>query len=223
LQCHAEKRRACCPISEEGENYDLVANLYYLIGFREIAYRKKAVAALNLKPGDTVIEIACGTGLNFSFLQNAIGPTGKIIGIDITDKMLERAQRRIEQNGWTNIELIKTDAAEYMFPEGINGIISVFAITLIPEYAQIIKNGSRALAKGGRFAILDFKEPENRPLWLTKLLVLLTKCFGVSLDLAVRHPWETIATCLTPVIYKDLYFGFTYISVGEANKADSLA
>lgn len=205
------------------KNYDLVANFYYLIGFREVAYRKKAAEALNLKPGDTVVEIACGTGLNFSFLQNAIGPTGKIIGIDITDKMLEQARRRIEQNGWTNVELIKSDAAEYVFPEGINGIISTFAITLIPEYEQIIKNGSRALANGGKFAILDFKKPENRPLWLTKLLVFLTKCFGVSLDLSVRHPWETITTCLTPVMFKDLYFGFTYISVGEANKTDSVA
>jgi len=208
---------------KRAKNYDLVANLYYLIGFREVAYRKIASAALNLKPGDTVVEIACGTGLNFSFLQNAIGPTGKIIGIDITDKMLEQARRRIEQNGWNNVELIKTDAAEYVFPEGINGIISVFAITLIPEYAQIIKNGSRALANGGRFAVLDFKEPANRPLWSTKLLVSLTKCFGVSLDLAVRHPWETIATCLTPVMFEDLYFGFTYISVGEANKSKSVS
>lgn len=44
--------------------YDFTANLYYLLGFREWAYRKKAVAALNLKPGDTVVEIGCGTGLN---------------------------------------------------------------------------------------------------------------------------------------------------------------
>lgn len=202
---------------KRAKNYDLFANLYYLIGFRELAYRKKAVTALNLKPGDTVVEIACGTGLNFSLLQNAVGPSGKIIGVDITDKMLEQAQRRIDKHGWTNIELIKTDASEFIFPKDINGIISVFAITLIPEYAQIIENGSRALAKGGRFAILDFKKPGNRPLWLTKLLVFLTKGFGVSLDLADHHPWETITKCLSPVMFKDLYFGFTYLSVGEAN------
>nr|NIR86909.1 class I SAM-dependent methyltransferase [Candidatus Bathyarchaeota archaeon]NIW13598.1 class I SAM-dependent methyltransferase [Candidatus Thorarchaeota archaeon] len=170
---------------KRAKNYDLFANLYYLIGFRELVYRKQAVAALNLKTGDTVVEIACGTGLNFSLLHNAVGPSGKIIGVDITDKMLEQAQQRIDNHGWANIELIKTDAADYIFPKGINGIISVFAITLIPEYAQIIENGSRALAKGGRFAILDFKEPENRPLCLTKLFVFLTKGFGVSLDLAV--------------------------------------
>lgn len=46
-------------------NYNFTANLYYLIGFREYYYRKQAVKELNLKPGDTVVEIGCGTGLNF--------------------------------------------------------------------------------------------------------------------------------------------------------------
>ena len=51
--------------------YDFTANLYYLIGFREHAYRMRAVRALQLQPGDTVVEIACGTGLNFELLEEA--------------------------------------------------------------------------------------------------------------------------------------------------------
>lgn len=51
--------------------------LYYLLGYREQLYRQKAVDALHLKAGDIVVEIACGTGLNFSFYQEAIGPQGK--------------------------------------------------------------------------------------------------------------------------------------------------
>jgi ubiquinone/menaquinone biosynthesis C-methylase UbiE len=72
--------------------YDFTANLYYLLGFREQAYRKKSVDALKLSPGDVVVEIGCGTGLNFPLLQKVIGPKGKIIGVDLTDEMLKQAQ-----------------------------------------------------------------------------------------------------------------------------------
>jgi ubiquinone/menaquinone biosynthesis C-methylase UbiE len=101
--------------------YDLSANLYYLIGFRENFYRKKAVAALSLKRGDTVVEIGCGTGLNFAFLQNAIGETGKLVGVDLTDAMLDKARQRIDRNGWRNVNLVRIDAAEYEFPKNIKG------------------------------------------------------------------------------------------------------
>ena len=59
--------------TKRAPRYDLSANLYYLIGFRENAYRKKAVDALQLNPGETVVELGCGTGLNFRYLQDAIG------------------------------------------------------------------------------------------------------------------------------------------------------
>ena len=56
--------------------YDLTANLYYLLGFRESAYRRQAVRALRLARGDTVVELCCGTGLNFAALGRAVGPGG---------------------------------------------------------------------------------------------------------------------------------------------------
>jgi ubiquinone/menaquinone biosynthesis C-methylase UbiE len=57
-------------------NYDFCANLYYLIGFREVSYRKRAVSALGLNSGDTVVEIGCGTGLNFPYVLKSIGGRG---------------------------------------------------------------------------------------------------------------------------------------------------
>lgn len=56
------------------KRYNFTANLYYLLGFREWRYRKRATTVLSLKPGDTVVEIGCGTGLNFSLLQNRLAP-----------------------------------------------------------------------------------------------------------------------------------------------------
>lgn len=81
------------------KRYDWTTQLYYLFGFREWAYRKQAVATLALQRGDTVVEIGCGTGLNFSLLQEAAGCEGNIIGVDLTDSMLSVARERVRRNG----------------------------------------------------------------------------------------------------------------------------
>lgn len=200
---------------KRAENYDISANLYYLIGIREHAYRKKAVDALKLERGDTVVEIGCGTGLNFRLLRERVGSEGKIIGVDLTANMLSAANKRIERHNWSNIELVQSDAAAYDFPDRSDGIISTFAITLIPEYDKIIKKGAAALSPGKRLVLLDFKMPDSWPMWLIKFFVIITRPFGVTLDLADRHPWESIDQCLDLVEFSTKYFGGIYIAAGQ--------
>jgi ubiquinone/menaquinone biosynthesis C-methylase UbiE len=196
-------------------NYDFSANLYYLIGFRETWYRKHAVAALGLKHGDTVVEIGCGTGLNFPYLLQSVGETGRLVGVDLTDAMLEKATERVRRNGWRNVELVETDAAVYVFPAGIQGVLSTFALTLVPEYEKVIDHATRALVPGGRFVIADFKKPDRWPLWLVKLGVLITKPFGVSLDLTERKPWQVMTKCFAQVTVTEFFGGSVYIALGE--------
>lgn len=200
---------------KRGKHYDITANLYYLVGFREWAYRKKAVQELNLKAGDTVVEIGCGTGLNFPQLQQAVGPEGKIIGVDLTDAMLDRARNRVEENGWPNVELVQSDAAGFQFPEKVDGIISTFAITLVPEFDAVVHRGCRALKPGKRWVILDFKMPSGKLSLLAPLAILITRPFGVTKDLAARHPWESINKYLRNTSLEELYLGFAYIAQGE--------
>lgn len=197
------------------KRYDLTANMYYLMGFREWAYREQAVNALGLGPGDVVAEVCCGTGLNFGLLENKIGSQGKIIGVDFSDSMLAGAKERVRRNGWSNVELVQSDAAEFSFPHNLKGIISTFALTLVPEYERVIRASSEALAPGGRLVILDFKMPENWRSHLAPMLVLATHPFGVTLDLAARHPWEAVQKYFANVSLKELYGGFAYIVAGE--------
>jgi ubiquinone/menaquinone biosynthesis C-methylase UbiE len=196
--------------------YDYTANLYYLLGFREQAYRRRAVAALGLRPGANVVEVGCGTGLNFRMLEAAIGPGGRIIGVDQSEAMLARAGLRGRQARWENVELRHCDAAEFEFPRGIDAVLSTFAITLIPEFDQIIQRAAAALRPGGRLTILDLKKPEDQPEWLVRLGVLVSRPFGVTPDLAERHPWESVRQHLRNVSLEDFYFGFAYLCAGEA-------
>ncbi|RJQ85061.1 MAG: methyltransferase domain-containing protein [Desulfobacteraceae bacterium] len=199
---------------ERAQHYDLTANLYYLFGLREFAYRKKAVQALSLKPGDTVVELGCGTGLNFHFLQKKISPHGQIIGVDLTGAMLAKARQRARRNRWNNINLVQSDAASFGFPQRVDGVLSTFALTLVPEYDRVIQNCASALPAGKRCVILDFKKPEHWPNWLIQTYARLTKPFGVTLDLAERHLCKSVRSHMDLIDFKEFYFGAIYICVG---------
>ncbi|NIS72283.1 MAG: class I SAM-dependent methyltransferase [Proteobacteria bacterium] len=199
---------------KRARSYDKWVNFYRLLGAR-YAYRKRAVGALNLRRGDTVVEIGCGSGLNFPLLLRDVGSQGRIIGVDLTDYMLDQARKRVEREGWSNVELVQMDAAKYGFPPDVDGIISTFAVTYIPEYDLIIENGAKALKPGTRFVILDLKRPENWPFWLTRLGVRAMSPFGVTLELGERRPWESVSRYLTNPSLTEFYMGAVYISVGE--------
>jgi len=211
-----DKRSIALLYQKRAKYYNFSANTYYLLGVREFAYRKIGVKALNLKKGDTVVEIGCGTGLNFRFLRDEVGSKGNIIGVDMTPEMLQEARKRIRRNGWQNVTLVQSDAAEYQFPEKIGGIISTFALTLVPEYDKVIQKGAATLSPNARFVVVDFKKPDKWPMWIIKLFVILTRPFGVSLDIADRHPWESMDRYMTIVEFRELYFGALYLCVGKS-------
>lgn len=203
---------------KRAKHYNFTANLYCLLGFREWKYRKWAVKELNLKYGDTVVEVGCGTGLNFSLLQKEVGPEGKITGVDLTDAMLDQARRRVEENGWSNVDLVQSDAAKFRFSPKVDGILSTFALTLAPEFDAVIRDGCMALSPGRRWVILDLKMPSNRLSFLAPLFIYLTRPFGVTRDLASRHPWESMNKYLKNVSLAEFYLGFVYIASGERGK-----
>jgi demethylmenaquinone methyltransferase/2-methoxy-6-polyprenyl-1,4-benzoquinol methylase len=200
---------------DRAAHYDLTANLYYLIGFREWAYRKRAIKALELRPGDTVVEIGCGTGLNFGLIEERIGPRGQLIGVDLTDRMLAQARRRAERHGWHNIELVECPGAAYRFPPRVDAVLSTFALTLEPQYDDVIARGAGALRPGGRWVVADIRLPDTWLRHLTPLLVLLVRPFAVSLEVARRRPWDSLARHLKKSWLTEFYLGIGYIAVGE--------
>jgi ubiquinone/menaquinone biosynthesis C-methylase UbiE len=203
--------------NKRAKNYDKLVNFVDFFEGREKfpRYARMAVEQLGLRDDTTVVEIGCGTGYNFPFVQEKLGPKGKLIGVDLSENMLAQAKKRVQKEGWSNVELVHADAAVFDFPGNLNGIFSSFAITLIPEYKDVVRRGAKALAPGGRFVILDLKIPGDWPRWRTRLAVWMNKPFGVSLDLGVRHPWEAIDEYLNTVDFVELHGGFVYISCGE--------
>lgn len=81
-------------------------------------YRERAVAKLALAPGQTVIDVACGTGLNFRDLLRGIGAEGQLVGVDLSPDMLGIAQERAEKFGWGNVALIESSIEKASLPTG---------------------------------------------------------------------------------------------------------
>jgi ubiquinone/menaquinone biosynthesis C-methylase UbiE len=181
--------------------YDLTSRLYRLLGFRVDHYREEGVERLQLRAGDTVVELGCGTGANFDALERRVGPGGHIIGVDLTDSMLEQARARVAHRGWTNVELVLSDAGSYRFPEaGVDGVLATYALTLFPAFDEVIRRSARALRSGRRLVIVDFKAPDGWPPWLLRTIVPLLRPFGVTLGLADRKPWLSVERHLSLLI-----------------------
>ncbi|NOY25127.1 MAG: methyltransferase domain-containing protein [Oligoflexia bacterium] len=199
-------------------HYDLTSKLYYGIGFREIAYRHRAVRALQLAPGDTVVEIGCGTGQNLAQLQTEVGPMGHIIGVDLTDAMLDQARLRVARNGWENVELVNCDAADFDFPSGNNGIFSTLALSLSPRCGEVIRKGAASLAPGGRWSVMDMKVPGGRLAGLVPLMMPILRPFAVDEDAIQRRPWEEIQhamrTSLDGVSVNEGFLGMIFQATG---------
>jgi demethylmenaquinone methyltransferase/2-methoxy-6-polyprenyl-1,4-benzoquinol methylase len=196
--------------------YDLAVWLYYLAGIRIGLWRRQVIEALALRPGDTVVEIGCGTGLNFALLEQAIGREGRIIGVDISEAMLERAKARVRDAGWNNVEFVCCSAADYRFPQDVGGIFSTGVLNYEPAYDQVIERGATALAPGRRWVVLDYKMPKNWLRHLAPVFVFLGSAFGVSRTLMERHPWQSVQRHLRNTQMHELYGGFVYIISGQA-------
>ena len=201
------------------KNYDFTANLYYLFGYREWAYRRQAVEALQLRPGDTVVEIACGTGLNFALYQEKVGPEGYIIGVDLTDAMLAQAQDRIAAEGWKNVTLVHADARDYAIPAGADAVIATYALSLIPECGKLIGKFAEEMKPGSRLALLELQVQANWPKWVTRIGLALVKPFAIEEAWLKRKPWERIkqavAVHLDDLSLQAMYFGSTYLVSGQ--------
>ena len=75
-------------------------------------WRERLVAQLPVRAGDTVLDVGCGTGLCLPMLQDKVGPTGTIVGIDASEQMLQVAADRVTAHGWDNVRLVATPAEQ---------------------------------------------------------------------------------------------------------------
>lgn len=198
------------------KHYDFAMQRFRLIGLRLQAYRLHAVKLLHLQRGDCVVDLGCGTGLNFPLLIEQIGSQGRLIGVDMTPEMLKYAQERIERSGWKNVELVQSDIAVFEFPERVNGVLSTGVFGHVADFDNVIKQASHALVPDGSLVILDGKLPERLPQWLFRVVLWLSRPFGATRDYYDRRTWESVVRYFEETAFEQTYGGMVYISSGTA-------
>lgn len=173
--------------------YDIFSNFYD--SSLEKLYqssRKKAVEMLDLKDGQSVLDLACGTGANFPHIRE----TGKNIVLyatDFSDGMLKKAQERIDKNGWDKIHLFIADARNLdrnsilnhtRYHHSFDRIVCVLGLSVIPDWEKVLTNLLALLNDHGRLVIVDvFAEKRNFNTWLVE------KIARADLD---RPIWQTL-------------------------------
>ncbi len=204
--------------------YDKVVSFWAKAVFFPLdRYRREAVEAMRIGRGDTVLEIGCGTGLNFPYVQERIGTSGRLIALDYTPAMIEQATRKVEENGWRNVEFVRGDAAEVekLVTGPVDAAVSTACLCIVPGWERAISGTAALLRPGGRAVVLDWltMKPKGPLRLVSPLVEWWIRHYGFAdpaIDFAEVRPWNaTMEKYLTDVSYREMYFGTMFLCYGE--------
>ncbi|WP_370325954.1 class I SAM-dependent methyltransferase [Euzebya sp.] len=192
--------------------YDVATLAYQAVGAYRLA--DEAIATLGLQPGDMVVDLGTGTGRNLPLLAEAVGSSGRVVGVDVSPGMLERARRRVERAGVDVVELVEADIATYELPPGTSAVMGSFAMEMLPDYREVIDRLVTQLPTGGRVAVTGLRDPEGWPRWLVRLVSAINRPFGVSEAYRDHRPWEAVEAVTSDTAYVEMLGGAIYLAAG---------
>jgi ubiquinone/menaquinone biosynthesis C-methylase UbiE len=175
--------------------------------------RARAIARLALQPGERVLDLGCGTGLSFALIEQAIGPEGRLVGVELSPAMLAKAREKIARRGWENITLLEANAEQAeLAPESLDAVLSFYTHDILSS-RRAVERVVRALRPGGRFVASGSRlAGDGRG----RLIDPITRAYAgtaITRPLTVR-PWQQLEDVLGPLSIEEHLLGSSYIAYG---------
>jgi 2-polyprenyl-3-methyl-5-hydroxy-6-metoxy-1,4-benzoquinol methylase len=140
-------------------------------------------ALAELKPGETVLDLGSGGGIDVLLSAKRVGPTGKAYGLDMTDEMLALARENQRQAGVENVEFLKGEIENIPLPDNsVDVIISNCVVNLSADKDRVLREAFRVLKPGGRFAVSDVVTRGEMPPEIRESILLWVGCVAGALE-----------------------------------------
>ncbi len=209
------------------DKYTLFAPYYDLLSAEYPVYhagRVLGIEALAPVAGQQVLDIGCGTGLNFPLLQERLGASGTIVGIDHSAEMLRQARRRSRASGWENVILLQADmvmldpgsTASRIEERGgaavSDAALATYSLSLMGDREQAWTNMTGLLSADARVGVVDMQDPVGWARWLTPLARLACAVGGSDITAA---PWQAVEERCADVVRSSARGGHLQIRAGK--------
>lgn len=175
--------------------------------------RRKAVELLNLKEGDRVLDMGCGPGGCFPYLFRDVGPSGEVVGIEISPEVAINARRRIERNKWRNVQVIEADARTVHLAGTFDGAL-MFAAADVSGSQEALDNIFPHLRDNARVALFGAKASSHR---LGRILnpffrMMISKLGFPTTPGLDYEPWRLVAKRVEKADIDEYFFGSMFLA-----------
>lgn len=175
--------------------------------------RAEAIDALALRSGDVVLDVGCGTGLSLGALAKGVGSKGRIVGIEQSPEMIERARRRVAEQGWRRVSLLCSPVESAAIAVQADAALFHFTHDILRR-GEAVANVLRALKPGARVVATGLKWVDPGLAFGLNLLVLPAALRSVTSLHGLDRPWSLLQQQLGPMRVQQRLLGGAYLAVG---------
>lgn len=171
--------------------------------------RQATIDRLGLRPGDRVLDVACGTGLSLGALQAAVGPRGAVVGIELSPDMIGIARRRVADAGWDNVRLIESSLEAAAIPGPLDAVLFHFTHDVMRSPTALARVFTAA-RPGARIAFAGMK---YAPWWFAPVNLIVraqARPYMTTFD-GLDRPWDLALPYLATFDWYPVLFGTGYI------------